>query len=117
MDDVILAPDFDQRDLHKFSAKRELWRLDVSDVTAQGSPQVPTQDMMAGPDFLAGDGWREGTVKISLPKEQQKFSWEADAPTLEIPGIFYRKLTEVIQWAFSEAEHAPDFHISPFTMF
>lgn len=117
VDDVILAPDFDQRDLRKFSAKQELRRLDVSDATAQGSPQVPTQDTTAGPDFLAGDGWREGTVKISLPKEQQKFSREADAPTLEIPGIFYRKLTEVIRWAFSEAEHAPDFHISPFTMF
>lgn len=104
VDDVLLAPDFDLSDLQDFNARRELRRLD----------EVANSDDKSG--RLEGrNGWQEGIIKITLPCEKvcQK---EAEAPVLEVPGVFYRSLVEVITTALQD-EASKSFHYTPFSLF
>lgn len=105
VDDVLLAPDFDLSDLKDFSARRELRRLDGV-ANAEDEP-----GQLEG----CNHGWRTGIIKITLPCENicQK---EAEAPVLEVPGVFYRSLVEVITTAL-EDEASKSFHYTPFSLF
>jgi hypothetical protein len=99
--EVLLAEDFNVADLKGFSAAKELNRLD---------------EYSEGPKFSTKDGWIEASVKIPLPGEKVKHKSEIDAPTIEVKGVYYRPLTEVIKSAFREAT-AQSFHLTPFRLF
>jgi len=104
VDDVLLAPDFKVSDLKDFNARRELRRLDGEANSDGASVHLKTQN-----------AWRESTVKLKLPAEKvcQK---EADAPILEIPGVYHRSLIEVITTALQDSS-AKSFHYTPFSLF
>ena len=94
--EVLLAPDFKMEDLQGFSASRENHRLDRSDQEAS-----PFNDQFCTVD-----------IKIQVP------SGDKNIPPrmFKVPGLCYRKLTSVIQAAFSEPI-AQYFHLSPFKLF
>jgi hypothetical protein len=106
VNDVILAEDFDQAHLTGFRAVKEVDRLD----NYQGDPA----DIRSS--FLGKDGWIETSVKIRLPADGVQHASETSAPEFEVPGLFYRRLLEVIKSAFREAS-ADRFHLTPFKMF
>ncbi|THU78624.1 hypothetical protein K435DRAFT_699735 [Dendrothele bispora CBS 962.96] len=101
VDNVIMADDFKKEDLKGFRAKKV----------------ARDMDEYLGPRFSlsADDGWIETSVKIPLPAEGIKRS-EADAPTLEVDGIFYRKPLEVIKAVF-QSERSRNFHYVPFKLY
>ena len=101
VNDVILAEDFNTADLQTFSAAKELDRLD---------------EHCNGPEFSKKDSWIETSVKISLPAENVKQKSESETPTLEVEGLFYRPLTEVIKSAFQDPV-ALSYHLTPFRLF
>ncbi|KAK7456332.1 hypothetical protein VKT23_010579 [Stygiomarasmius scandens] len=99
--DVIMLDDFQKEDLEGFSAKKV----------------VKEMDDWLGPkfDLHAEDGWVEASVEIPLPAEGVKRA-EADAPTLKVDGVFYRKPLEVIKAVF-QSERSRKFHYIPFKLF
>jgi hypothetical protein len=99
--DVIMDENFDKNHLQSFSAAREFKCLD---------------DFVEGPGPQARDGWNEASVFIRLPAERVKHSSESDAPLFEVPGIFYRRLIEVVKSVF-ESETAKSFQLTPFCLF
>ncbi|THV05942.1 hypothetical protein K435DRAFT_816082 [Dendrothele bispora CBS 962.96] len=101
VNDVLLADDFRKEDLADFRAKKV----------------VRDMDDYLGPKFSLStdDGWIETSVKIPLPAEGVKRS-EADAPTLEVDGVFYRKPLEVIKTVF-QSKHSQNFHYVPFKLY
>ncbi|EPS94248.1 hypothetical protein FOMPIDRAFT_29937, partial [Fomitopsis schrenkii] len=98
----ILAPGFKRKHLKGFRVTKELARLDNLD--------------KPGNVFSSSDGWNETSVKIPVPKEGTRFPSEADAPTFEVPDVFFRKLTEVIRSA-AEASDAYRFNWLPFRQY
>jgi len=106
VNDVLLAPDFDLNDLKKFSAAREVGRLDFHHDTSSSI-------------FSEHDGWIETSVSIPVPIEKganmPKMS-EATAPRFLTEGLYYRKITEVIKSALKES-NATQYHLSPFKEF
>lgn len=102
VDDIILAPGFKRKHLKGFRVTKELARLDNLD--------------KPGNVFSSSDGWNETSVKIPVPKEGTRFPSEADAPTFEVPDVFFRKLTEVIRSA-AEASDAYRFNWLPFRQY
>jgi len=102
----LLAPDFDLNDLKKFSAAREVGRLDFHHDTSSSI-------------FSEHDGWIETSVSIPVPIEKganmPKMS-EATAPRFLTEGLYYRKITEVIKSALKES-NATQYHLSPFKEF
>ncbi|PSR76359.1 hypothetical protein PHLCEN_2v8499 [Hermanssonia centrifuga] len=100
--EVLLAPDFKCEDLSGFNVSREEHRLDKFD-TARRS-------------FAEDDGWNEATVKIPLPKEKVKHKSEADAPQLEVKGVWYRKLLDVVVAAYKEST-AQQMQFIPYKLF
>ena len=105
VDGVLLAPDFDLSDLKGFSAKRELRRLDG---------ELPNTKPTSSP-LTNENGWRKSTIRIKLPAEKIS-QREADAPKLDITGVYHRSLCEVITTAFQD-EAAKAFHYTPFSLF
>ena len=93
--DVLRHPDFSVKDLDGFDAACENQRWNERD---EKSPEQK--------------GFQETTVKIDVP------SGDRDVPstTLEVPGLYYWKLTTVIRSAF-ESPLASKFHLSPFKLF
>jgi len=97
---VLLAPDFDVKDLTDFDAAREARRLDND----KDAP-VPANPIK--------DGWIETTVPISVPCDNVSYPSEADAPVFHVKGLMYRKPLEVIKAAFEDPS-AEQVHISPY---
>ena len=99
---VICADDFKKEDFADFRASREAERLDKID----------------GPNsrFSAEDGWIETSVKISLPAKGVSHASEVDAPQFELPGLFHRRLLQVIKASLQETA-AKQFHLFPFHEF
>jgi hypothetical protein len=97
---VLLAPDFDTKDLAGFDAAKEARRLDDNE-----NPTTPVNTI--------GDGWIETTVPISVPCDNVSHPSDADAPVFHVKGLMYRKPLEVIKAAYEDpsAEHL---HISPY---
>jgi hypothetical protein len=101
-EDVLKAPDFNADDMKDFSVQREESRLD-SYCEPEGI-------------FSAADGWREGSVKIKLPKEGVKYASETDAPQVEIKGIWHRPLLDTVK-AMYEDKTQDRFHTVPYKLF
>lgn len=101
-EDVLNAPDFNTEHFQDFSAKREESRLD-NYCEPEGV-------------FSAADGWREGSVKIRLPKEGVKYPSESNAPEVEIKGIWYRPLRDLVKSMY-EDETQTRFHTIPHRLF
>ncbi|KAG2154502.1 uncharacterized protein EDB93DRAFT_1081262, partial [Suillus bovinus] len=94
--DVILAEDFDQKHLEKFSIKQSLRCLDKE---LDGK-----EDRITFPD-----NWIETNVTISIPTKSK----DDDARPYTIPGFHFCPLVKVIHAAFSDVQ-ARAFHLLPF---
>ena len=101
MCEVILSDDFNHEDLRNFSTTRELTRLDK-----HGCTDMP---------FSADDGWKEGSVTLHLPKAKAKHASEAVSPQVQISGIYYHPLLEVIK-AACQSSQAKEYHWVPFKL-
>jgi hypothetical protein len=95
VNDILLEPSFKLEDLRGFNVARENQR---SDAAEKKSP------------FF--DSFQSTDINIEVP------SGTSGVPrgTFAVPGLLYRKLTAVIQAAFS-SPHASHFHFSPFKLF
>ncbi|KAH0826333.1 hypothetical protein J3R83DRAFT_5286 [Lanmaoa asiatica] len=98
--DVILADDFDSKDLHQFNARRETGRLD----------NTPSDS-----SFSISNGWHMTSISIRLPCEKVKQP-ENMVPEFHVEGLHYRKITEVVKSAFKEPA-AGMFHHAPYKLF
>ena len=105
VNDVILTPDFSPDDLIGFRAAKEVSRMDeyLSSVTG-GVSQT---------SLSSRDKWNEASVFIPLPCDGVKHASEADAPKLEVKGLYHRRIVEVIRSALAEPA-AQKFHLFPF---
>ncbi|PSS31923.1 hypothetical protein PHLCEN_2v2304 [Hermanssonia centrifuga] len=103
--EVILQEDFNREDLNGFSASREGQRMDdwIDESSATSK------------DFCVEDGWHEASVKIPVPCERTKWPAESGVPLFEIPGIFHRRLIDIIKTTLSTAT-AQTFHMVPFKL-
>ena len=63
--------------------------------------------------FREEHGWHRSAVKIRLPKEGTKWSSEIDAPELEIPGVYHRSITDIIESVFQD-DVAATFNMTPY---
>ncbi len=92
--DVLLQPDFCVEHCEDFQASTEARHLDK-------------------PDAFVSDVWRQDSVQISLP--QKDFAWEseADAPVIEVNGVWHHLLTEVLMTAFKDPL-ASEYHLKGF---
>jgi hypothetical protein len=95
IDEVILHDDFDARELRGVEMARELKKLDAFEMS------------------LDGQGWKRGSVKISVPCPKEKVP-ESEAAQFEIGGLLYRDLTSVIKSACQDETTADAFHVTPF---
>jgi hypothetical protein len=95
--DVMMADDYDPRDLENFSIRRSLRELDKDE---------------KGKRVTFPDDWIETCVTINIPTKSK----EDDPQLYTIPGFHYRPLTEVIRAAFSDIQ-AKAFHLLPFQRF
>ncbi|KAF5316669.1 hypothetical protein D9619_006659 [Psilocybe cf. subviscida] len=93
--DVLLDPSFKLEDLHGFNVARENRESDAAD------NQSP---------FL--DSFQTANIDIEIPSGTKGIP----PATFSVPGLLYRKLTAVIEAAFS-SPLAPHFHLSPFKLF
>ncbi|OSD02392.1 hypothetical protein PYCCODRAFT_1498917 [Trametes coccinea BRFM310] len=105
--DVILAPDFDPQDFLGFRAKKELERMDTP---------IDGAELAREETFSAEDGWRRGSVRISLPKAKIRHDSETAAPTFEVENIIYRPFLASIKAAYEDAV-AERYHHIPFQLF
>ena len=97
---VLLAPDFDTKDLTGFDAAKEArWLYDNKNATT--------------PATSIKDGWTETTVPISVPCNKVLHPSDADAPVFHVKGLMYCKLLEVIKAAYEDTS-AEQLHISPY---
>ena len=95
--------DFNPQDLKRFSAERELHRLD--------SHKDDTS-----PIFTQKDGWTSTPIKIRVPCEKVAHASEDSAPVYEVQGLHHRNLAAVIKSAFKETL-AAKFHVTPYKEF
>ncbi|KIM52690.1 hypothetical protein SCLCIDRAFT_32443 [Scleroderma citrinum Foug A] len=99
---IILANNFDCKDLQEFSMQRETWRLDEA-------PCDPSSLR-----FMS-DGWHTASIPICLPCEKVKQP-EDVAPEFRVEGLHYCKITEVVKSAFEEPA-TQMFHTVPYKLF
>ena len=93
---------FRTTELQNFSAQRENARLDKY-IREGGHP------------FKTHDGWHEATLEIPLPIEGEPIGSEDQAPRLSIPGLFHRRITDIIK-AVCASHIVQSFHFTPYTM-
>lgn len=92
--DVILAEDFNSKDLEGFSLRRSLRELDKDE---------------GGKRITFPDDWIETTVTINIPTKSKE-----DGPKpFSVPGFHFRPLVEVVRAAFADTQ-ARAFHLMPF---
>ncbi|CDO75447.1 hypothetical protein BN946_scf184823.g1 [Trametes cinnabarina] len=63
--------------------------------------------------FSARDGWRQGSVEVPLPKTKATYPSEQDAPTATVPGLFFRRLIEVLTGVAMDPRFADSYHWIP----
>jgi hypothetical protein len=95
IDDVILHEDFKAEDLQGVKLATELKKLDTFEAS------------------LEGQGWKKGSVKISVPCPKEKVG-ESGAAEFEVGDLLYRDLVEVIKSACQDEAAADSFHTTPF---
>jgi hypothetical protein len=103
VNDVILAPEFNAKDLVGFDAAKEMRKLYT--YRSPGESLAPTH-------FSFNDKWTKSTVEIPVPCDGFCFPSEAEAPKFKV-DVHHRKLTDVIKAAYSEPA-AQRFHTFPF---
>ena len=98
---VIMHPEFDSSELHDFNAVTATRRFDREHFSK------------SGPTLKAGDGWKEGSVRIRVPctREKQK---EDDAPEFVVDGILYRDVVEVITAELEDPDAFDNIHTTPY---
>ncbi|EIW73878.1 hypothetical protein CONPUDRAFT_68212, partial [Coniophora puteana RWD-64-598 SS2] len=65
--------------------------------------------------FREENGWQESSVKIPLPFEGKATrGGEANVPTLEVNGIYHRKIASVIQAALEDPTVSTTYNTTPF---
>lgn len=106
VNEVILAEDFNTADLQGFQAVKEVSHLD--------GYEANPEDIRSS--FLAGDGWKEASVRLHLPADGVKHKSLEESPIFEVPGLFFHKPLDVIKNAFRE-QASEYFHITPFETF
>ena len=99
--DILRNPDFDPSELEGFNAVTATRRFDrkhfsKSDTTLE-----------------AGDGWKEGLVRIRVPCTRVKQK-EVEAPEFVVDGILYRDIVEVIAAELEDADAFEHIHITPY---
>jgi Plavaka transposase len=92
--EVMLAEDFNTKDLEDFSVRKSLRELD-------NDP--------AGKKIKFPDDWMEASVTIQIPMKSK----EDEARPFSVSGLHFRPLVEVIRSAFTDIQ-ASAFHLSPF---
>ena len=97
---VLLALDFDVKDLTGFNMAREARRLDDNENTSASATSIK-------------DGWIETTVPISVPCDNVSYPLEVDAPVFHVKGLMYHKPLEVIKAVYKDPL-AEQVHISPY---
>ena len=95
IDDVILHEDFKAEDLQGVKLARELQKLDTFEASLQDQ------------------GWKKGSVKISVPCPKEKVA-ESEAVEFEIEGLLYQDLTTLIKNACQDEATSDSFHTTPF---
>ena len=98
-------PQFDLSDLAHFSADRENTLLDAF-----------LRDGRAEHPFRKNDGWHEASVKIRLPVRGVPLASESEAPEIQVDGLYYRWLVDIITTVFQD-EGSESFHFSPFQQY
>ena len=94
IDEVILHEDFKAEDLQGVKLAQELKKLDTFESS------------------LEGQGWKRGSVKISVPCPKNKVP-EDEAMEFEVDGLLYQDLTAIIKDACQDQVAEP-FHTTPF---
>lgn len=97
---ILLHPDFDLSELKDFNTVTATRRFDRKHFSEVGTT------------LKAGDGWREGSVRIRVPctRVQQK---EIDAPEFVVDGILYRDIVEVITAELKDPDAFQNIHVAP----
>jgi hypothetical protein len=101
--EVILADDFKKEDLVGFRASKETEILNNNKKDANSH-------------FTAKDGWKQGSVTISLPSDHARYKSEEDAPKFTIDGIFHKDLLEVTKSALQDSS-GEQFHYAAYQEF
>ena len=96
--DIVVDDRFKKEDLHGFNVEEQQHKLDSYRAT--------------GGAFSAKDGWREGSVRLPLPKVGVTHEDEEHAVSFDVDKIWYRPFVEVIKSAFTDAT-ACKFHWFP----
>ncbi|CDO77154.1 hypothetical protein BN946_scf184657.g29 [Trametes cinnabarina] len=66
--------------------------------------------------FSTRDGWQQGTVNVPLPKTKVSYPSEQDAPTAAVPGLFFRRIIEVLRGVATDARFADEYHWVPHSL-
>ena len=99
---VLLAPDFNLKDLNGFNAAREARQLNDDENTSAPATSKSIKD-----------GWTKTTVPISVPCDNVSHLSEANALVFHIKGLMYHKPLEVIKAAFKDPS-TEQLHIFPY---
>ena len=94
-EEVINKPDFEKDDMKSAAAEEQR-----------------VKKVILTEESLTENGWTQTTVKLPVPKEHVKFKTENDAPVLEVPGVFMRKIIPILKAAY-ESEEAKHFNFVP----
>ena len=98
---VIAHPDFNPSDLKDFNAVTAIRRFEREHFPKSGAT------------LQAGDGWKEGSVRIRVPCTRVKQK-ESDAPEFIVNGILYRDVVEVIESELKDPDAFNSIHIAPY---
>ncbi|KAF5384836.1 hypothetical protein D9615_000907 [Tricholomella constricta] len=98
------SDDFRKEDLEGFNIRTETAHFD----------EMLEADVGEG-SSAARDGWKEVGVKIQIP-DGQHHTLPEDIPTYEVPGLHFRKLTEILKSVISDSS-AYCFHYMPFKQY
>ena len=98
--DAILHKYFKPSELHGFNAVTAMRRFDREHFGPKAT-------------LKAGDGWKEGSVKIKVPCTWTKQK-EDDAPEFVVSGILYRDVVEVITAELEDPDAFDNIHTTPY---
>lgn len=98
---VLLHQDFNPPELCDFNAVTSIRRFDRKH---SFEPQTTLK---------AGDGWKEGSVKIRVPHTRVKQK-EDEAPEFVVSGILYRDVVEVITAELEDPDAFDNIHTTPY---
>ncbi|KIK92915.1 hypothetical protein PAXRUDRAFT_790802 [Paxillus rubicundulus Ve08.2h10] len=104
VNNVLLADDFDTKDLQGFASSKYHGLLDKAG-TEEGNQEGSVEEV------LFPDNWKVRSVEIEVPTRTKAVTGSSN--TFLIPGFHYRSLVEVIRSAFSDVQ-AKAFHLWPF---